>query len=458
MSQANDATNLESLHAAVKRAQCEEQRPFEPGEETRPIRVSEGYFEDADWLNLDRVIRQIAAEGPETFSNFFGPMQAKSMVIRELEETTDSPTLQALIDSLQERVADFGPWIATTPIANLELPPETGWIDIDGTTALVAANADKSDERWSTDDNHHFSIIRKFGDGSGPRPRWLNLPSLDESIDTRHSAALISLQTGPDLIAEHRAEVEATYAVSVWCVNLPPTTRQLSPVVTEWVPQPWIHTRPRLTPAKRNHGATDRERSGQIRTYPMWQPPTNASELQLPFRALQLAQVRHSARALLSSSRSFRQTCDPGNEMLVAERILHLGCALESLCEPADHGNGTIKRWNRLIANLGLRTEMEKDNWLTAEEFKEASDALYAVRNIAAHAADAVLANIGYPADHSRKVGSDLRPGTEIALSRLHLHMHPMRWILGQALQRCWQAASEDDFDDAKFETRLFQA
>lgn len=450
-----ESDNLAMLRAAVADAQAEEHRPFEPGE-TRPFRPTEDYFQEADWLSLDRVVREIAEADPSAFASFYGPMQAKSLVLRSLEAAEHELTLGELIGELKKQIANSGPWVVTTPVANIELPDDAQWIDINEKTALALASRDRGDERFSDEPTNHFSILKKFGNGSDARPRWFASQSSGGPIDTRQSAAIISLQAGPDLIAEHRAEVEAKYALAAWCVLAPQGSGVASPSIGNWVPKPWIRRGQRLEPAKRMHGATGSSRSGTIRSFGMWRLPASKSDLSLPFRALGIARERHSARSLLSSSRAFRLACERESDFLIAERVLHLACALESLCEPPSHNPDALKRWRRLVRNLELDSMMEEEGGLSSAEFDETSSALHDVRNIAAHSSDAVLTNVGFPGDRTRMFQSGERSGEELALSRIHLHLQPMLWILGHAIRRAWRIAAEDDFSDSKFEERLF--
>lgn len=452
----NDANQLVArLHTAVTNARLAEHAPLPLGVESRPVRAVEEYFGYAEWSDLALLARKLSEVEPEQFALFYGPVQARFMIVRELEENETCPSFDALCRALTNALTDTGPWICTVPLSNVALQSGVTWIDIDSRHAIVAASVNKSIDRWMTDDNHQFAMLRKFGDGSGPRPRYLSTPRWEEVVDTRQTAAIVSIQEGHHLMAAHQAESRAKYVAAAWCLLSPPVGRQVAPSVSEWAPAPWLRVEHRMTPAKRMHDAGDRERIGSITEHAAWPLPLSSEHQKLPFRAVELATERHCARALLSSTYAFRAAVNSPSDLQLAERIMYLAVAIESLAEPENHSGAGFPRWEALVETLELSGDAETELKLGKDELTSANKRLYDARNVFVHGSDSVLTNFGYPVDRERPFRSHTAPGHQLSLAALHEGFIPMRWLVRQALLRCWESCDESDFDDATF-AKLF--
>lgn len=444
--------SLSRLHAAVRTAVATERAPLPDGVESRPIRAVEEYFGEAEWRDLTLVARMLSVAYPELFALFFGPMQARFMIVRELEDQETCPTVDELLSALSATLADTGPWICVVPLSNAVLPDGQDWVEIDDSTVLMRASDDRSNERWANDDNHHFALLRKFGDGFGPRVRYLTGPPWEDVIDTRQMTAIALLQGGDTLRAGHVAEARVKYATATWCLHTPPERRQVSPSVGDWSPQPWLKLEHRMTPAKRHHGARDKERIGRVTEYAPWPMPSSPELLKLPFRALDIVEDRHCSRALLSATYAYSAAVNVQTEIQLGERIMYLSVALESLAEPANHASGeAFSRWKKLISKLGLYEKAAEQLTFDQHGLDAVGSRVYDARNVFVHGSDSVLTNLGYPIDRERPLARGVTQGHQLSLAALHEGFAPMSWLIRHALLECWNVCADSDFDDGKF-------
>lgn len=398
-----------------------------------------------------RVVREIARRAPGTFARFFGEVRLGRWVVDILTDESGIPTIDWLIDEIELRATDEGPWLVATPLAHVEAGAL--YTELSSTAALVQVEPrqDVGDEEPVSTTMEQWRHLR---DRLAPASRWLQgSPRLTPfPIDTGGRSALITVEHGTEGVAINRARSRALLAMAVWTVFETPGWRRVWPSVADWAPQPWIELSGRHKPYEPDVWIGATRRTPSRTHHGPYAPPADSGLLALPFRAME-ATDRRSAQVLLSVAWSLFHARRFPSLLEATDRALYLSTALASLCEPpAGAGGGVLPRWRRLRDRLGLRDELYARGY-TDSELDDAERRSYAVRNISAHGGDAVLVNLGYPADAIRTFRSQpAMPGTELAISVLNLDRRPMLWALCEAVRRLLLQADQDDWSDERFE------
>ena len=90
---------------------------------------------------------------------------------------------------------------------------------------------------------------------------------------------------------------------------------------------------------------------------------------------------------------------------------------------------------------------MEARGW-GPHEISAALERMVKVRNIATHGADAVLLDLGYPADAVRKMRYDEALGTEFAAGSIQSDLPALVQVVGRTLDRTIRDLASDGWED----------
>lgn len=129
--------------------------------------------------------------------------------------------------------------------------------------------------------------------------------------------------------------------------------------------------------------------------------------------------------------------------------------AAMSLCDPGGEpvpDDVVFKRWMTVAAKLQVWERLYELR-LTEQRVQAVHERLRDVRNIAAHGSDAVLVNLGYPADEVRTMrGKRTVSGSDLALAVIDSAWQPLAYAVPHVVRHLWQEALAHEFDDERFE------
>lgn len=453
--------DLKPLREVVARAQREQMAP-PAGQEVKAYEPVERYFSEEDWLALQAAVAAVRRLAGDTYNLYLSDQRVAATVVDALlgqvEEDFQPPELsfEQLVERLRERAGDEGPWLVATPLANFLAPaPYTRLGDDVG---LMEPTQDPDWEPgFGPADPSAGELRRHLSDRMQPRPRFIRPNALaPHHLDTRVGACLVSIEAGTRAVALESARTRARYALAVWTLAHGPGSRRLWPTVGSWAPQPYILLGEEHKLHEPDVLIGRSSKQGGVRYHSLfYEPPSDVAELGWPFVAMKHAPERRSAGALLSATWALYQATHWPYELQLTDRMLYLQTAVASLCEAPEGGDNRAMyaRWRALRTRLGLLQELAARG-IEAADIEAAEQRLTDVRNIAAHGIDSVLINLGYPAERARRMNKKrARSGEELALAQLYSELHPMQWMVRQALQRTWSTVAAAGFSDELFES-----
>jgi hypothetical protein len=206
----------------------------------------------------------------------------------------------------------------------------------------------------------------------------------------------------------------------------------------------------------------------QGRTVSEYQPyelPADDDLLGAPFAAFAVAAERRSARALLSAAHSLYLAEREPNDLERTDRVLHLYAAVEALCDPGQSLPARLpaltrlwrrvrpgrpereNRWGRITERYGIWRDLRSS--YGQRELADAQRLTRDLRNLAAHSADAVLANLGFPTTATRAIGGTrVVTGEQLALARAATALPVLRSAVHATATRLLRGALDHGFDD----------
>jgi hypothetical protein len=381
-----------------------------------------------------------------------------SHLIEFLDASEGDPTWSEAVEFLRGRAESQAAWLVSVPLANLRLSAHGGAdaaLPRADDAMLVAADRRRD---WQVGDSKErpFDVFHHLQDRMPLRPRWLPVRQGGERIDTRNEAALVVIERATPELALAISRTRARYALATWCLLAPPTHAEVWPTVGDWAPQPWMHYTGSIKPYEPGQwtGTSRTPWSTYVYEEPYVAPDDDAV-LRAPFRAMARAKDSRCARALLSASSSlYASACRP-NQLDVTERLMMLVSAVMTLCDPGGDpvaDSVVLKRWLRVAERFDVWRQLD-DLRLTPERIKDVHARIHDVRNIGTHGSDAVLINLGYPADAVRTMrGQRTVSGSDLALAVIDSSWQPLAYAVPKVLHRLWEDAMQHDFDDASFE------
>jgi hypothetical protein len=444
---------LREFKARTDRARAELEAPLKPGE-SRPVLPIEGYFSLDDWEALWPVIRSFRAAHPDVFNLYYEDALAISFVA-EVAYADGVPTMAEVAERMRARADTEGPWLVSTPLANIVLPEPV--IQVGPETVVHRAELARSEDDWTEASEAEatdieFSVYRMLGDRL-PRPsRWLFGGHFPERTDTRRGGAIMSVEDGTLALALARTRGKALYAIAIWAALQPPSERQLVPDLGAWVPQPFLHISQRYKEHEHDKWTGGKSpRGGSIYHWTEYEAP-GPDLLRLPFEAMEAVRESRSAQALLSSAWALFQA-SRGSRFQLSERIRHIQVAIETLCESESGADFDIARWNRVLKRHADVESIPRG--YAQDEITEAQRRLKPARNVAAHGSDAVLLDLGYPEEAERRLRYATVGGEELAFSGLSADLTPLISVLRRVVQALLVRMRDLAWDDDEFERQF---
>jgi hypothetical protein len=440
--------DLEELRRRVARARTEMEAPPKPDEVKAILPLTE-YLAEEDWHRVWAAVRAIRRKHPELFARFPETTLA-GLIVDELATTAQPITLTQLAARLEALADSEGPWLVSTPLANIALPEPAIKLADDAVLWRAELGREWMEERFTgSDDNSEFDVHRMLGDRISRPARWVKF-SNGSRIDTRRGATLLTVEDGVIGLALPRARARAQYAIAVWSVLRPPEDREVLPELGIWVPQPHLQWRQRYKLREQDAWiAREQTHGGGIYHWAEY-PAPRPDLLRVPFEAMDALDKR-CAQALLSASLALLQASRASRSPL-SEQLRNLHSAIEALCEPAPGAPGASGRWRQLADRLGVWSELAKRGYEEAD-VDAFQKRLNVARNVATHGSDAALLDLGYPADAHRILpGGRQAKGEDLAFSAVNADLTPLRFAVRFAIRELICRVRAKDWDDSAFE------
>jgi hypothetical protein len=373
-------------------------------------------------------------------------------VLDVLGRAETAPTLAELAGDLDALASAEGPWLVSTPLANIRLNEPV--IEVAEEAVLWQSTLGREwleDRTAASGDTTAFDVHKLLGDRISQPTEWTAFDGVP--VDTRRGAALLTVEDGVAGLALPRARSRAQYAIAVWTILSPPNDYELLPDLGIWVPQPHIHWLQRFKQKEDEAWiAKERVRGGSITHWAPYTAP-DRDVLRAPFEAF--AHLDHRcAQALLSAALNLFNARRRSRSELSAQ-LRNTMAALEVLCEKEGELGAAEGRWGKVSARFDVWTELEKRGYST-DDIDQLQKRLKYARNIATHGSDAALLDLGYPEQAQRQVSkSDVLPGTDFAFSILAADLAPLRFALGSVMRSLFKVARESGWDDDDFEAQF---
>jgi len=391
---------------------------------------------------------------PRTF-NLYPEDTLATTIVYALGEDADAPTLSDLAQRVLDAASEEGPWLVSTPLANVALSKAMLGINDKAVLQRAYLGREVQDDEYNEVVDAHFAVFEAIGDYLVPPSRWLGPGGHDEeAIDTTRTAALLTVEEGTRPLAVARARAKAMYAIAIWSITSPPGDFSQLPDIGIFGPQSFLHM-PQHTKEydPREWISKKRASVGSIYHHSAYTVP-EGELLALPFEALQAAPTVRSAQALLSASWATFEA-SRGSRFLLSERLRYILVAVESLIESEPAGKLEWQRWERLSQRFGVHDELRSRGY-TAEEIEIAESRLRNARHIATHGADAALIDLGFPEGSERpmRYGPPM-PAEDLGFPALSADLRILVFAVQHVLNQLLRHQHEAGWDDAMFEAQF---
>lgn len=284
------------------------------------------------------------------------------------------------------RIGEEAEWLVSIPLLGTD--PIAEPLKISHRCALIPTPVGGSHNVPTLEDSEREEQIEAlFDDFVHSRSRR----EFDEASNLRETLAgttLLLVLEGRETIALSRAETRARYLVALWCLLSPPETGVVWPESAEWQPGQNIRSslirkpyEPRVPRSERTS-----QSPGRQDVYGVYSVPERTI-LELGDQAVQLAEGGdRDAAALVSAARSLYLATMHLHRFERTERIMLVQQAMESIGNPKD--------WDHLVERVGTLDKVSALGY-TAAEIVHARDLSRRLRNLGAHYAEDVFANLG---------------------------------------------------------------
>jgi hypothetical protein len=445
--------DLTDLKDRIDRARAEMEAPLKPGE-SRPVMPVTAYLDEEDSTVLWVAVRAIREEHPATFNRYPETALATS-IIAVLGDLPAVPTLAELAEYLQSGADEQGPWLISTPLANLALPDAMVAVTDDVVLQRAFLSPEVGDDEYNAEVDAHAGIYKVLGDYVNPPARWLR-PGRhgDGALDTTRTAALLTLEHGTPALAASRARAKAMYAIAVWSIVKPPADMMLLPDLGIYGPQPFLHMPQRIKAYDQGQWITKKHaRPASIEHWSEYEIPAG-DLLRLPFDALEVVREKRSAQALLSACWATFEAAR-GSRFILSERLRHVLVAVETLGEPKPGKTMKWKRWERISRRYDVHERLQGRGY-TEEAIANAEKRLKTARNIATHGADAALIDLGFPegAERALRYGKPAA-GDDLGFSALSADLTIMIYAVQHVLDNLLRHMNEHGWNDDEFEKQF---
>lgn len=393
-----------------------------------------------------RFVRHLSEAEPETYGLFASENELMIAIFDCLDGRCPPCTVDDIVDAL--RSSAQARWVISTPLINVYPPEEV--VAIDHRRAIAPTLDEDSGARRETANRLRDVIGAAVQVGE----RWDRYPN-EASVDTRHTASVVSLEQGSKSTAEKRAMTVARLALATWTLLSPPDSQfgmALWPSATEWQPQPHLHVQQR---SRRLDVEGDGDRGATIVygddgdvLYRLPSEPVRGA----PFRAVERASTSYAASALLSASWNLYLAARTPTDLMWLDRLLMIMHAREALCAPPSPSRaGALTRWKTAIKRLGVIAHMQRNGW-TQTEIAAISRRGWDLRTLGAHTGDGALLSLGYPTQRLRRLRDVDIPGAELAPLFVEQHTHPAYGAAATLASKLWHEMLDCDFNDTRWE------
>ena len=438
--------DLADLKRRIDQAKAREKKELD--EKGRVLILpTEEWLTEEDWLALWDVVRAVRRDHVDVAIQF--PEEAlASLIVDVLARLDTAPTLPELVTDLRDLAAAEGPWLVSTPLANITMTVPVIEVAPDAVLWRATLGREWLKDRWARGDRSAFEVHEMLGDRIAQPVEWSEVDGIP--LDTSRRATLLTVENGVPQLALARARSRAQYAIAVWTILSPPTDHELPPDVGVWVPQPRIEWGQRYK--RKEDGAwipKERVRGGGVFHWAPYTAP-DAETLAAPFEAFAHLE-RRCAQALLSAALNLFNARRRSRTEL-STQLRNTMAGVEVLCEEEGALWQAQGRWEKVAARFDVWSELETRGY-EANELSKLQERLRWARNIATHGADAALLDLGYPAQVSRQVAKNkFAPGTDFAVSALAADLAPLRFALGYVLRKVYEVTRRSGWDDKVFE------
>jgi hypothetical protein len=453
-----DALGL--LWSAIEANRAALNAPFAPGEVSRPMTFPEQFFEGEHRRALQRVVDAVRRDAPTIYNRFAGSLSLGHAVVRRLEDEAQRPTLARVIEMLDAESNPDQRWLVATPLANLAAPNRV--VPLAESAALIPTNPDPELKRFSeTDVPSGFDLRAHLGDWTTPRTQWLRASERRNAIDTRVTASLVTIERGARVAARDLAATRAGYALAMWTLEPQDTdVRYVWPTVGIWGPQPHLDLGQTDKPFEPELFGGRTSPSSRIIEHAHWRLPDDDHVLRLPFDAMLEADDSSAARAVLAAARAQYLAARFPSDQTLSERYFHLFTAIATLCEGGDSFSTrlTLQRWERLRKALALHEELAAAGY-QKKQLVEAEELLKHVRDMAAHAADSGLINLGYPPKRMRAFARNVTiRGERLSRAMLVSDLRPLLYMTRLAVRTVAHRLASKRWSETAFAEMFIEA
>jgi hypothetical protein len=452
--------SLKNLKAAMDRAAAAEKATLEAARDQGddvPWFPQAAYLDERGSKEMWRLVSQVNARERALYNRFSDAHELGDHIL-EIVAELPAPSWQQLVTALEKIAAENPQWLVEVPLANL-IPPRP-YIALALDAGLGIA---EQDENWSPiTGNPPYSAgepFRHLGDRIPTSARWRREAD-DQRIDTRRTAALLLIENGTEGVALKVATARARYAIATWTLLAAPERGEPWPTVGDWAPRPFLHYELDRKPYEKDVWMQkERVRGRRVSVYEdVYVLPNDSRILEAPFQAMALAGTSRSARAVLSGAWSLYLADREPNEIGSSDRLLHIYAALEALSEHLYAPSPSrvqriwrIKRSPRSESKWAHALDRQKiwnevSQFYSPRERRDARNVAKALRNLAAHSADAAAANLGYQIPGSAH---------DVALAQASTSLPLLRECALRLARRGWEVALESQFDDASYEVEM---
>jgi hypothetical protein len=446
--------DLTDLKARVDRARSELEAPLGPDEASRPILPVTEYLREDDTVVLMEAVRAIRVHHPRVF-NLYPENTLATNIVYVLGNEGAISTLEELAQQVLDAAKEEGPWLVSTPLANVSLSAAMLPINNEAVLQRAYLGREVQDDEYNEIVEAHFEVFNAIEDYLPPPSRWLAAGRHnEEAIDTTRSAALLTVEEGTRPLAVARARAKAMYAIAIWSITSPPGDFEQLPDIGIFGPQPLLHMPQHTKEYDPGEWISKKRPSiGSIYHHSEYAIP-GGDLLVLPFEALRAASTRRSAQALLSASWAAFQA-SRGSRFLLSERLRYVLVAIESLIEPEPAGKMEWTRWENLSKRYGVHEELRTLGY-SEGEIEIVERRLRNARHIATHGADAALIDLGFPGDAQRPMRFDEpMPAEDLGFPALSADLRILVFAIQHVLNQLLRHQQREAWDDAEFERQF---
>lgn len=446
--------DLQALSAAITRAKRDRDRPFEPGEESRPVLPLVAYIDERGVRGVWGAVSEIRRHREDLYNEFVSERDLFDQIVDVVAEAEEPLDFAGLGTGIDARLAEPARWLVAVPLANFMVPG--GYLRIEEDVAVLESSV--QDPEWtphghSDPERDPFAMFHDLKDRLDGGVRWEREGGHRGALDTRMTAKLFVIESGTERSALARATTRARLALAVWCLLDPPGDKTLWPSLGEWLPRPYVEAGVVHKPYEPGKWTGTTVPSGRITTqYNEYTVTDKPERLAAPFVMMRQADTLLAPRAVLSAAWQLLIADRQPGGIQRTDELVHLHTAIDALCDiglgPDDHD--TQKRWNVVTQRFGVWEEL-KDVY-RPEELDQAQRLGRDVRDVTEHGSDDVLVNLGYPKGARRQVqGKRELTGEQLSLARASFTLPVLRHGVRSVARRLAVDGIENGWDDSRF-------